>query len=163
MKRFRRRVFNAIVVASLFLFSFYAANELAHRRAAGWSQFSYFQLLTVPIPATDANRRGFPQIPRENHRFMGVQWGKVTLVGEEGLGRAQFIQIPAGYVLAACLIFPAMRCLSAVAQYRRSRRRFHGRCVNCGSDLRATPNRCPECGTIASPKEEIASVRTTPT
>ena len=42
----------------------------------------------------------------------------------------------------------------AVAGYlhRRDRRRFlrhvHGQCVECGYDLRATPGRCPECGSI---------------
>src|SRR5207248_886797 len=59
-------------------------------------------------------------------------------------------------VLAVLLILPAAWVASgmvsrAITKYQRlcwDRADRLGRCRGCGYDLRATPERCPECGTI---------------
>ena len=59
-----------------------------------------------------------------------------------------------GVILGAFWLAVPMVLTLALAGYlhRRDRHRFlrHFRrqCINCGYDLRATPDRCPECGTV---------------
>ena len=51
--------------------------------------------------------------------------------------------IPHGLVAALALILPAVRTWSRL---RRRHRHRVGICPECGYDLRATPDSCPECG-----------------
>jgi hypothetical protein len=55
------------------------------------------------------------------------------------------VSMPWYYPLPLLLIFP----LGWIVQRLRNRKPPSGFCKNCGYDLRATPGRCPKCGTSA--------------
>jgi hypothetical protein len=59
-----------------------------------------------------------------------------------------FLEFPAWIPTVAGSVAPL--CVSLRWMWRRNRRRNRramGRCAECGYDCRATPERCPECGT----------------
>jgi predicted Zn-ribbon and HTH transcriptional regulator len=61
-----------------------------------------------------------------------------------------------------CLTFAVLPTQAVVAAVRR-RRKMHrvreGICASCGYDMRATPDRCPECG---KPPHNPSMQRTVP-
>jgi hypothetical protein len=59
------------------------------------------------------------------------------------------ISILGGFV-AACTLLEL--------RYRRNKPQAEGNCANCGYDLRATADRCPECGAVPSPGKEISKL-----
>jgi hypothetical protein len=61
------------------------------------------------------------------------------------------VVVPYWSVVALASLLPAY-CLATVpAAVRRRRRIRRGLCVNCGYDMRASAERCPECGTATLP------------
>jgi hypothetical protein len=61
-------------------------------------------------------------------------------------GRQIELRIALGWpVLLAVVVL--LLCVAALVRQRRLAA-LHQRCANCGYDLRATPDRCPECGLV---------------
>ncbi len=86
-------------------------------------------------------------------RAWGVEWRRgatsrtptTTPTGVMSLPLVPFrsITCPWWYVPAVLLPLPVV---FVARRARRRHRRLAGRCAACGYDLRATPDRCPECG-----------------
>jgi hypothetical protein len=65
---------------------------------------------------------------------------------------AWYIDVRCWLVLLAASLPAAVRIGAILIRKARIKRNSTGRCPVCGYDLRATPERCPECGTVPEKK-----------
>lgn len=82
------------------------------------------------------------------HRFLGIAyadntWNRGVFSGTREIA----VRVPYWLLLAVTGALPIARFLLSPRR-RRAARAAAGLCVTCGYDLRATPERCPECGAV---------------
>ena len=83
------------------------------------------------------------------HGWRGFGIGSEVYAGNGGGSELRYVVAPYWFLFACTGSF-ALFCVWARARvFRRGRR--SGVCRRCGYDLRATPERCPECGEPAAP------------
>jgi len=98
--------------------------------------------------------RRVPGILPKFNRFGFIYWNTFE-PPQTGFERAIGCGVPIWFAMLLLATLPAVEARRIVRNRRRNRRARLGLCVQCGYDLRASPDRCPECGKLrrAEPKE----------
>jgi hypothetical protein len=92
---------------------------------------------------------GYLDFPREADRTAFSLPPIATVGRERYAGHVRyFLAVRQWFIAAVAGIVPALWSMQWLSRRRRRVRSALGRCVVCGYDLRATLDRCPECGTI---------------
>ena len=126
--------------------------------AAGWAE-QHRGYGAVPRWVYARRPAGQYQSPRDTpSQKLGFDWvieRDVPMTGTSLVDSTVRIRVPHWLLAIALAALPAWR---AVGQWRRRHRRRRGACARCGYDLRASGDRCPECGT-AVPQAAHTAVR----
>jgi hypothetical protein len=100
-------------------------------------------ILHPPQPTVDSGP--FVSVNRQ-----GTQWRFAGFMYQPGSlnGPAPYcgLVVPLWEFVVILAVMPVIRCISWRRRRISARRHRAGLCPNCGYDLRATPDRCPECG-----------------
>jgi hypothetical protein len=82
----------------------------------------------------------------------GFRWISSSFVRSGVVMRHWSVHFPFSFALLLTIPLPALWYFD---RRRNAARSYQGRCVRCGYDLRATPDRCPECGTAAEGSRRV--------
>ena len=150
MKRVRRWLFNSLAAISLLMFLGGAIHVAIHFQLSDWSRLQFYWHTTYAAP------KSFTPVTNHGYLFFIFEFARVVWLDHDGLHRELCLWIPTWFFLLLTGPLPATWCVVAIRKREKERQRPFGLCCQCGYDLRATPDRCPECGTVPPKKETIA-------
>jgi hypothetical protein len=151
----KRRLFNLATAVSLMLCaaiivlwvrSYRSLNSLS---AADGINFTHtdplYWIISRPGHAILCRQTGHDWSGHELHgfHFIGVRFGGLQAPDGSMLWN---LELPYWLLTASALLLPVVRAEIWRRERMRLRRRNLGQCPSCGYDLRATSERCPECG-----------------
>ena len=87
---------------------------------------------------------------QDSSPLLGFEWGDYARSSSSvhlDSSESRWVRIPYWLAVAVTALLPARRLWTFVRRRGRRRAALAGLCPACGYDLRATPGRCPECGT----------------
>ena len=94
----------------------------------------------------------YPVGLRDEFSILGFYYARndgLALHGSTLQDSRDLARVPYWFLLILLALYPRRRALLGYRAYCRSQRHALARCCRtCGYDLRATPNRCPECGAV---------------
>jgi hypothetical protein len=96
---------------------------------------------TDPVARLDDTCTGLEPLLLDRE-VLGFTWTRA----KDSNGDLRVVGVPHVAVVIALAVPAAIITLRSVRRWRRGLR---GHCVDCGYDVRATPERCPECGSHA--------------
>jgi len=106
--------------------------------------------LVIQWPVTEVATSGEPLV--EIHSALGIYYVHRRLPASRAItSNPNLLMV---FLYSPLLLFSILSAAEFTRRYHhrhRARKRLaQGLCVQCGYDLRATPDRCPECGTVKS-------------